>query len=817
MKEKLNYLLLFLMLVSVTTVVAQKKPVKKTAPVVKPAEYKPDATADEKKVRDIVSFLEYMLNTLGSSSTPVQDKEILITQSYAKIFRDAKVQIEDDLDEERKVITNKDVVAYLKDVNFFFSDIRFEFAIESIKGQPLPNGHYFYKVTARRTLTGTTADRQPVKNSTPRYLEINYDPKNQDLKIVSIYTNEFNEKEALTNWWNDLSFEWRSVFKAKLNLKDSAQLSDIKRATAILELDVSGNQYIQDLEPLAQLTSLRTLNLSQANANDLSPIRNLAELVSLNLADTKVSDLSALKYCSKLEKLNLSNTKVTDITVLEKMPELVELNLNGTRIADVSALSMLTKMKKLYLRETRTTSITPLQSLVELVDLNLSGTLIQDVSALSELVALQKLDIDSTRVKNLMPLSGLKSLTVLNANYTLFSDLSPLQNLKKLSKVYCDHTLVKTEAAEAFMLANPNVLVIFDSDDMKGWWRGLSLEWKNTFIKTTRIGSSPSNEELAKIPLLDSITLNEVGIQTLEPLRKLLRLKKINASKTSVADLSPLSAHTEITHLNISETNVQDISVINKFAQLHTLRADKSKIENIEHIKLPNLKFFYADGANVNDINADEFLKNNPNCLLVYKSFALERWWKSLPETWRQIFSTASSPTREQLHTIVEKEKLQFKDVPVFDLAPLSEFVRLKELHFSGTSITTLVAIDAFKSLTSLHATSSPLQSIESISLLAQLEDLDISNTPIEDIYELWRLDKLKKLSCAGTQIRRLDAVEKLENLEYFDCSNTNVSRLSALNYLPLKVLKCYNTKVSNREIGNFKASHPECQVIYYR
>ena len=59
--------------------------------------------------------------------------------------------------------------------------------------------------------------------------------------------------------------------------------------------------------------------------------------------------------------------------------------------------------------------------------------------------------------------------------------------------------------------------------------------------------------------------------------------------------------------------------------------------------------------------------------------------------------------------------------------------------------------------------------------------------------------------------------MEKLEYLEFLDCSNTNVSKLSPLDYLPLKTLTCYNTKVSSRAIENFKASHPDCEVIFYR
>src|SRR5688572_22650487 len=184
---------------------------KKAPDTKKPADTKPapalaTGAPDEQKVKDIISFLQYVLNTLGDPTTSSRDKDVLITESFTKIFRDGKVQVEDDLDEERKVITNKDVVAYLKDVNFFFNNVRFEFTIEDIKSSTLPDGQHFYKVTTRRNLSGSTADKKPVNNTQPRYIEINYNPKDQDLKIVSIYTKEFNEKEALTNWWRELSY-----------------------------------------------------------------------------------------------------------------------------------------------------------------------------------------------------------------------------------------------------------------------------------------------------------------------------------------------------------------------------------------------------------------------------------------------------------------------------------------------------------------------------------------------------------------------------------------------------------------------------------
>src|SRR5688500_7831397 len=278
---------------------AQKKPQKSAKkPAVQKAttQVKAGNSQNEEKVKDLVAFLQLLLNTLGSNSTSARDKEIVITESYSKIFRDDKVQVEDDLAETRSTITNKDVVAYFKDVDFFFENVTFEFITEDIKEGVNANGQVFYKVSLRRILNGKMANGKTISNTIPRFIEVNYDPKNEDLKIVSIYTNEFDEKEALTNWWNQLSLEWKEIFKKRFNIIDSVNLNAIKDMTALTELDLSGNEYIQTLEPLAQLTSLRLLNLAGTNVGDLTPIRILTELVELNLSQTKVFDLTPLKY-----------------------------------------------------------------------------------------------------------------------------------------------------------------------------------------------------------------------------------------------------------------------------------------------------------------------------------------------------------------------------------------------------------------------------------------------------------------------------------------------------------------------------------------
>ncbi|MEJ2005773.1 MAG: hypothetical protein P8X57_12620 [Cyclobacteriaceae bacterium] len=102
---------------------------------------------EEQQVRDIISFLEYMLNTLGDPETSARDKDVIVNESYAKVFRDSTVQVEDDLDENRDVITNKDVQAYLKDVEFFFKEAHFELEWQDMEASENEDGQTYYKVS----------------------------------------------------------------------------------------------------------------------------------------------------------------------------------------------------------------------------------------------------------------------------------------------------------------------------------------------------------------------------------------------------------------------------------------------------------------------------------------------------------------------------------------------------------------------------------------------------------------------------------------------------------------------------------------------
>ena len=149
------------------------------------------------KVEDQVRFLEFLLNTLGNSQTSARDKDVIIRESYLKIFRDGKVQVEDDLVLDRKVVTNKDVASYLRDIEFFYKNVEFKFKVREIKPGQKENGQVFFLASLDRTLAATGLKGEKISNTKPRFIEINLDEKSQELKIASIYTTKISRDDEL--------------------------------------------------------------------------------------------------------------------------------------------------------------------------------------------------------------------------------------------------------------------------------------------------------------------------------------------------------------------------------------------------------------------------------------------------------------------------------------------------------------------------------------------------------------------------------------------------------------------------------------------
>jgi hypothetical protein len=430
------------------------------------------------QVEDQIRFLEFLLNNVGSKDASARDKDVIIRESYKKIFRDDMVQVEDDLLLDRKVITNKNITAYLKDVEFFFKDANFQFKVKEIKPKLTENNDLFFEISLDRTLTATGINNESITNTKQRFIEINLDRNSKELKIASIYTTKLNIDDELTEWWSTLSFEWENVFREKFGLEeDSVSLDQLYRISSMDSLDISGNNLIIDLTPIQALADLKYVDISNTNIRELNPISNVTFLSYLNISNTPTEDIQFIKYSERLVYLNISNTGVTSIDDLLNLKNLKQLSLSKTTLSSFSVLNSFKDLESLDLAESGFNNVENIRELTKLKTLNLKGNFLINFGFLSELSNLEEIILEETNIMDLAPLAGLNKLWRININSTEVSQLTPLNGSTNLRRIYADRTSISEDLADSFSRANRRILLIHNVENLQTWWETLAEGW----------------------------------------------------------------------------------------------------------------------------------------------------------------------------------------------------------------------------------------------------------------------------------------------------------------------------------------------------
>ena len=104
---------------------------------------------------------------------------------------------------------------------------------------------------------------------------------------------------------------------------------------------------IKDLSPLAGLTNLTWLNLSQNNITALSPLAGLTNLTWLDIGGNNLSNISPISGLINLTALRLWRNNIEDISPVADLTHLTELNLDHNNISNISPLAGLTHLTEL--------------------------------------------------------------------------------------------------------------------------------------------------------------------------------------------------------------------------------------------------------------------------------------------------------------------------------------------------------------------------------------------------------------------------------------------------------------------------------------
>ena len=794
----------------------------------------------ENEINSMITYLEETMNFLGDSTTSALEKEIVFTESWSKIFIDDKVQIEDDLDVNRNTPINKDVQAYLKDIDFFFKWANFKLDLQSIANSTRDDGSIFFKATLTRHLTAKTITDEAIDNMKNRFVEINLDRQNNSLKIASIYTTKINEKEALRNWWNGLSQNWKTRLGSDVILDDSttlaelntSSLSDFSEFDAKLKLvtqkqrvDISGIREIISLEPLSELSDLNWLDISGTSIEDLSPVRNLNKLKVLRANSSLIEDLAALKYNITLEELEVANTTIEDLSVLASLRNLLKLNLNNTQVNRISNLKSCSNLISLNLGSTRIANVGVLQDLTQLKSLDISNTSVRDLGPISNLKDLQSLNISGSAVSNLQVLSEMENLRELYCSNTSISDLTPLKGNRRLSKIYCDHSGIHDAEASAFTQTNPFALVIFDTEALKTWWRELPIYWKAVFSKQIQVDSDPTTEQLHQIINMQELDLSgNTFMQNLMPVSRLTNLRSLNISNTEIGYLQPIQGLANLESLNISHTYISDLKPLHDMSNLKYLNIMNTPVKDLSAlVNDGNIEVIEADSTTIGKSQVVALKESQRQVTVVYQTEALQAWWNGLDPIWQAIFrnaigSQSETPNALELQQIVDLRELEITpELPIISIEPLTDLMWLERLTINNQGVSDLKPLANKEFLLELNAQNNPIGSLSPIESSTLLELLNIENTQIKDLGPLSKMNNLVTLNASGTVIKSLKPLSNLQKLENLFVNNTNVRSISPVENMPsLKQLKIYNTKVKKRAVDQLQEKRLDLNIIYY-
>lgn len=485
----------------------------------------------------MVAYWSSYLNTLGDASVPVLDKDVIIRQSYGKLFRDSAVQVEDDLDPARAVSIHKPVQAYLQDVEFFFRAADFEHEVLGIESQQTDAGSASWRIKTLRKLNAVDLRGDSINEVLTRYLEINETP--DGLKIVSIYHSTPDRTRALRAWWASLSPDWRSsvsdgvLLTAELPLArvrsyrkgllitstDTFRLADAPRANAMVQRPANVPDSVILESSFQKLDSLplratdidalllgvqdrRSLDLSGKRFADWRPLEAFRRLEDLQLQGSNLADGGHLRGMVRLERLDLSSTQVTDLTPLRFAQNLEVLVARHSALR--GPLPDFAHLRELDLRGCPLDSDWRPPSAPALESLNLAGSGVQGLGW-PKLPRLKRLDLSHCGVADLAPLGPRPSVQLLKLTGNPLQDLAPLDawtalrhlwidstgaatlralsDLPQLERVDANASAVERTTVQALHRSRPQILVVYETQSLQDWWKALSPPWRRALSR----------------------------------------------------------------------------------------------------------------------------------------------------------------------------------------------------------------------------------------------------------------------------------------------------------------------------------------------
>ncbi len=169
--------------------------------------------------------------------------------------------------------------------------------------------------------------------------------------------NEYNSLEEeeyiaqpqsiILNWWDNLSLEWKRMFRQSTNIPENPTEADLTNLETIEKLDISVNHKIHSLQPIKMLPNLRELYCDDTKIIDIEPVEHVPNLEILSIRYTSVKSLQPIKNLTNLRILDCSNTLIQSLEPISNNHNLDTLICTLTLIESIKPIFKIKSLRRL--------------------------------------------------------------------------------------------------------------------------------------------------------------------------------------------------------------------------------------------------------------------------------------------------------------------------------------------------------------------------------------------------------------------------------------------------------------------------------------
>ena len=594
----------------------------------------------------------------------------------------------------------------------------------------------------------TNANRASTVQLTSAFAAWMPDPNLRDLVREALFLDEkvIFSREELLDVIPSLNAEYREI----------ENITGIQYATNLLELKLKGNA-ITDITPLAALTQLTTLDLSEnfiiqlmftGDADGGNKSSSLVQGVPEFEGFTEFEGISVFEMLTSLTKLDLGLNQIEELTPLERVKSLTDLNLRENVFEDINALENLTNLTALNLNATGIADIAPLRGLTRLTTLNLDDNSIDDIAAFAALTELRHLYLTNNQISDVSPLANLANLEVLMLSGNPVEDVTPLIGIASRIAVAVEIPPLVPDAALAVTIRD-------------------TLELAD-------------EERISKSGMRDLIVLYapESDISNITGLEHATNLTELELLGNNISDISPLKGLTKLTILNLEENKITEVTSLVGLINLGVLRLAGNPILDARALAvLTEIDI---------DIDTTAIYVNIPDAGLAAALRAALGLTKKAGITTRALqgITTLDASSRKitqltGLERATALTTLNLSNNSVSDVSVLRNLTQLTTLDLTNNALSNVTPLLGLVNLQTLRLKGNPIVNASTLASLPAEIEADVA---IPDVIRDAALASAVRTALALSEGARI-ARATMQNLTTLSASESGITDLTGLAY----------------------------------